>query len=59
MTREGTEPRVPGYGANCNINCQKYDGKKITEQSFHMTKPLKIDIFVQNRHSCEKTVDNY
>lgn len=34
-------------------------GKKITVQSFHMTNPLKIDIFVQNRHSCEKTMDNY
>ena len=36
MTREGTEPRVPGYAANCNINCQKYDGEKKL-QSSHST----------------------
>lgn len=57
MIQKGTESCVPGYGVNCNINSQKYYVYRA--QSLHVTNPLKIDIFVQNRHTCEKTVDNY
>lgn len=48
MTREGTEPCVPGYGANCNIHCQKYDGKKNYSAVIPHDEPS------ENRHICTK-----
>ena len=48
--QEGTEPCVPGYGANCNINCQKYYVKK--KLRYRVVIPH--DKPSENRHICTK-----